>query len=206
MVKQRIIEEASGLFAHSGVKSTTMDDLAKHMGISKRTIYENFRDKETLLIACINSFYAENKEFTDKVFLKADNVVDAILVLLEKSAEQSAQVQFNMLNDIRKYYPLVYREHLICQHTSKNRNMAHMVRRGITEGVFRDDLNPEIIALFFSKQGEGITLNDKEFEKFHFTEVFENMVITFLRGICTPRGLEIVERYGLKKKEILPNQ
>ena len=56
MIKQRIIEEASELFAKMGIKRLTMGDLAKHLGVSKRTIYENFKDKEELLIACIDNF------------------------------------------------------------------------------------------------------------------------------------------------------
>ncbi len=198
MVKQRIIEEASELFTCTGVKSTTMDDLAKHMGISKRTIYENFKDKEALLIACIDNFHRESTVFSERVFNKADNVVDAILVLMQKGAEQAAQRQFDMLNDIRKYYPQVYKEHLMRMHDDKCKGMEQLVQRGISEGVFRDDLNPEIIAVFFSKQADGIAMNDRDLDKFSFTEIFENMVITFLRGICTPKGIEIIDKYKEK--------
>ncbi len=203
MVKQRIIEEASNLFSKSGVKSTTMDDLARHMGISKRTIYENFKDKEALLIACIGSFYAENRTFSERVFAKADNVIDAVLILLQKGAEQASLRQFDMLNDVRKYYPQVFKEHLACHHANKYQEMAHLVQRGIDQGVFRDDLNPEIIAHVFAKQAEGISLNDRELDRFSFSDVFENMVITFLRGICTPKGIEIIDKYKNREKEIL---
>ena len=64
MIKQRIIEEASKLFAKSGVKRVKMGDLAKHLGISKRTIYENFEDKEELLIACIDNLNEKNYKST----------------------------------------------------------------------------------------------------------------------------------------------
>ncbi len=198
MVKQRIIEEASELFARMGVKSTTMDDLARHMGISKRTIYENFKDKEALLVACIDNFHRESTVFSERVFGRADNVVDAILELLQKGAEKASQRQFDLLNEIRKYYPPVYKEHLMRMHTDKCKGMEQLVQRGISEGVFRDDLNPEIIAVFFSKQADGVATNDRDLDKFSFSEIFENMVITFLRGICTPKGIEIINRYKEK--------
>ena len=200
VVKQRIIEEASDLFLQAGVKSTTMDDLARHMGISKRTIYENFKDKETLLIACIDAFRDENHLFFEKVFTKAENVVNAILVLLQKGAEQAAQRQFNMINDIRKYYPLVFKEHLTSLNDNKCKEMGLLIQRGINEGVFREDLNPEIIAYFFCRRPED---HDSWLDKFSIIDVFENLVITFLRGICTSKGLEIIEKYKNNKPPIL---
>jgi len=193
MVKQRIIEEASELFGRSGVKSITMDDLARHLGISKRTIYENFKDKEELLIACIDSFHDESSE---KVFLDADNVAEAILAMLRKSAEQASQWQFNMVSDIRKYYPQVFKTHLIHHHYNERRNFELIVQRGIREEIFRSELNPEIIAHFFCKMEEVVIARiDKDLDKFSLADVFNNIVITILRGICTTKGIEIIDKY-----------
>ena len=198
MVKQRIIEEASELFGRSGVKSITMDDLARHLGISKRTIYENFKDKEELLIACVDAFHEENFEMQQKAFLEANNVADAILVILQKNAGPEAQRQFNLINDIRKYYPQVFREHARFQ-IDQRRKMEQLIQRGINEGVFRDDLNPEIIALFFCRQGESVTHNDKDFDRFSLAEMFNNIGFTFMRGICTAKGIEIIDKYKKSK-------
>ena len=71
MTRQRIIAEASALFAKSGIKRLTMDDLAKHIGISKRTIYEHFKNKEELLIACINDYTFGSEDSAQKVLLGA---------------------------------------------------------------------------------------------------------------------------------------
>jgi len=199
MVRQRIIEEASELFGRSGVKSITMDDLARHLGISKRTIYENFKDKEDLLIACVEVVLEENFEKQQKAFLEADNVADAILLILQKNAAQATQRQFNMINDIRKYYPQVFKEHLARFQVDQFRDMEHLIQRGIDEGVFREDLNPEIIALFFCRQGEGVIHGNKDLEKFSLTDIFDNIAITFLRGICTAKGIEIINKYKKSK-------
>ncbi|MDR2887739.1 MAG: TetR/AcrR family transcriptional regulator, partial [Bacteroidales bacterium] len=169
-MKERIIEEASKLFGRTGIKSTTMDDIARHLGISKRTIYENFKDKEALLTACINSLHVENMSFCEKIFLKAGNVAEAILVLLQKGSEQASQWQFNMLNDIRKYYPQVYKNSLLGVRADKQKKMEELVQRGMDEGVFRDSLNPQIIAYFFCSHDEIATLNNKGMDKFSITE------------------------------------
>ena len=195
MVKQRIIEEASKLFGRSGIRSITMDDLARHLGISKRTIYENFKDKEELLIACIDAFHEETHAFFEKIFNESDNVAEAILVMLRKDAEQVSQRMHNMIEEIRKYYPQVYKEHLTRFQNDKNRVFEHVLERGIKEGVFRENLNSEIIVNFFCNQADGIAHYDNYFSKFSLSEVFENLAITFLRGICTAKGLEIIDKY-----------
>jgi AcrR family transcriptional regulator len=198
MVKKRIIEEASALFGRLGVKNTTMDDLARHLGISKRTIYENFKNKEELLIACFDAFYTEKQEFSEKVFREADNVADAILVMLQQDAEKASQLQIKVADDIRKYYPQVYKEHLTRFDAAKRHEFGQMIKRGIEEGVFRENLTPEIIVHFFCSQVENIMPHDSFLNKFSLTDVFENLAITFLRGMCTSKGLEIIDRYKEK--------
>ena len=194
MVKQRIIEEASKLFGRSGVKNITMDDLARHLGISKRTIYEKFKDKEALLIACIDSFHAESQEFSKKVFLEADNVAEAILAMLRKDAERASQRKFNMIDDIRKYYPQVFLKHLALFHKDKYNDFEQILKRGIKEGVFRENLNTEIIVYVFCRHADNAQ-NDDFLSKFSLSDVFENLGLTFLRGICTAKGLEIIDKY-----------
>ena len=194
-VKERIIEEASELFGRSGVKGITMDDLARHLGISKRTIYENFKDKEDLLVACIDAFHDEGIKINEKVFFEMDNIVDAILDMLQKSADQTTQLQFNMMTDIRKYYPQVYKEHLSHFHADKYQSMKQLIQQGINEGVFRNDLNSDIIAHFFCNQGDNIVHSDKDLDRFSLSDVIENIAITFLRGICTAKGVDIIDKY-----------
>jgi len=198
MVKQRIIEKASELFGQAGVKSITMDDLARHLGISKRTIYENFKDKEELLVACVNAFHAENRAFAEKVFLESDNVANAIVLMLQNDIKQASLRRFNIIEEIRKYYPKVYKERLISLYAEKSRDFEQIIKRGIKEGIFRENLNPEIIVHFFCTQAENTAINDQFLNQFSLIDVFENLAFTFLRGISTPKGLEIIDRYKEK--------
>jgi len=198
MVKQRIIEEASELFGRAGVKSITMDELSRHIGISKRTIYENFKNKEALLIACIEAFHAKHSDFSQNVLLKAENVAEGIVLMMRKDTEEASQRLFNIIDEIRKYYPRAYKECLPRFQYDKYSGFEQMLKRGINEGVFRENLNPEIIVNFFCRRSEDFAQNDSFYKKFSLAEVFENLVITFLRGICTAKGLEIIEKYKEK--------
>jgi AcrR family transcriptional regulator len=185
MDKQHIIEKALEMIERSSVKTVTMDDIAQYLGISKRTIYECFESKEDLIAACVK----EKFERRQTIFAEKDNVIDAILVLLQIGSRQ----QFNMIKDLRKFYPQVYKEHLAQSCLNRHIEMEQLVLRGIREGIFRDDLNAEIIAYFFCTQVKEIIYNNSDFEKFSLSDVFENVAITFLRGICTAKGLEIIE-------------
>ena len=98
-----------------------------------------------------------------------------------------------MMNDVKKYYPQVYKEHLSCFHIDECRNMEQWIQRGIAEGMFRNSLKPEIIALFFCRQGESSV--DKDFGRFPIADIIDNIAITFLRGVCTAKGIEIIEKY-----------
>jgi AcrR family transcriptional regulator len=189
MIKQRIIEEASKLFAKSGVKNVTMGDLAKHLGISKRTIYENFKDKEELLVACADASHVESEEFSRKVLSRTDNMVEAMLAMLQIEGGAS------LIEEIRKYYPQVYKEHVLRIIDDRSNCYKQMINRGMAEGVFRENLNLEIIVYFFNGRAKDFLLFDLHLNKFSMNEIFENVAVTFLRGMCTDKGLEIIDNY-----------
>jgi len=193
MVRQRIIEEASELFAKSGIKNLTMGDLAKHLGISKRTIYENFKNKEELLIACIDDFNVENEDFPKKVLAMADNMVEAMLAMLQLDSTQTSQRQFALIEDIRKYYPIVYKGHLLRINADRSKYFEQIIHRGMAEGVFRENIIPEIVVHFFNSRAIDISHDDKFSGKFSLNEVFENIAVIFLRGMCTAKGIEFID-------------
>ena len=193
MVRQRIIEEASELFAKSGIRRITMGDLAKHLCISKRTIYENFKNKEELLIACIDAFQDESEKFPEKIFANAGNMVEAMLAMLQIDGAQVSQGQFSLIEEIRKYFPQVYKEYILRTIDDRSRYFEQMIHRGIAEGVFRKNLKTEIIVHFFHIWSENPVLYEGYLSKFSLSEIFENIAVTFLRGICTAKGLEIID-------------
>jgi len=192
MIKQRIIEEASKLFAKSGVKRVKMGDLAKHLGISKRTIYENFSDKEELLIACI-AYHIDSDDHTAKVLSQADNMVEAMLAMLHIEDSQTSQRKYNLIEEVRKYFPQAYKEHVLRVIGDRNHSFEQIVKRGMAEGVFRENLLPEIIVHFFNSRIEDISLDEHYLVKYSLAEILENIAITFIRGMCTTKGLQIVE-------------
>ncbi|MDR3093888.1 MAG: TetR/AcrR family transcriptional regulator [Bacteroidales bacterium] len=194
MTKERIIATAKELFQQVGLKNATMDDIAKQAGISKRTIYENFKDKEEILVACIENHVAENKCFAKGVFEKSDNVLEAVLVLVKQGSELAQAHKFILMEEIKRYYPAVHKNLVVGYGDEKIKGMTDFIKKGMNEGVFRKDMNPEIVAVILHRQQESISLNNRNLETFSFLEIFENMVVFYLRGLCTPKGLTILEK------------
>ncbi|MDR2563542.1 MAG: TetR/AcrR family transcriptional regulator [Prevotellaceae bacterium] len=199
MNKQHIVDEAMKLFLLQGVKSTTMDDIAKHLGISKRTIYENFKDKSDLLNEGINMMHGSEMEESENLRKQTDNVMEAMLLNIKRKREQFSRRKMRMLLDIKRYYPAVYAEHANRDAEIGLAKLSELFETGIRQGVFREDINPKTTAFLFSEQARLLFTEQAEkweieTEKFDFSgvQVFEDLFMNFLRGIATPKGLEII--------------
>ena len=193
-LRDRIIHKAGNLFIQYGVKNSSMDEIATSLGISKRTIYENFRDKEDLLISFLQKTWEErNAHFA--TYLTGDyNVIRVFLRVIE--AQQYlplANVKF--FEDIQKYYPQAAK--LIKEDVAKNNIfLCEFLRKGIAQGYIRSNLNVEVTA-FLVEDGTQTYIRASYLEKppFSFQELFFTMMINFIRGISTEKGIRIIDQY-----------
>ncbi len=99
-LRERIITAATEAFTSKGIKSITMDDIAAALGISKRTLYEVFSDKESLLKECILKAQADRDKYLQKVFEQSHNVLEVILAVFQKSIEMFHQTNKRFFEDI----------------------------------------------------------------------------------------------------------
>ena len=193
-LRDRIIEKAGNLFIQYGIKNSSMDEIATSLGISKRTIYENFKDKEDLLISFLQkTWYERNAHFA--TYLTGDyNVISVFLRVIE--AQQNlplANVKF--FEDIQKYYPQAAK--LIKEDVARsNAFLRDFLRKGIAQGYIRSDLNVEVTA-FLVEDGTQTYIRASYLEKppFSFQELFFTMMINFIRGISTEKGIRIIDQY-----------
>jgi len=199
--RERIIQEAAVLFLKFGIRAVTMDSIAHHLGMSKRTIYEHFADKNELLMSVMENMAARQKESFRKIMSEAGNVIEALFEILS-----IATLHFNNTNptffmDLNKYHYRVYEK--ICQKLDiKNYEMSlAMLRRGVDEKVFRDDINIEVVnvgihsALDMTREND--ELSGGRFSRF---EILDNLLFNYLIGISTSRGQELINKYKEQKK------
>jgi AcrR family transcriptional regulator len=196
-IEERIIKWATELFLKQGVRGVTMDNIAHHLGISKRTIYENFKDKDELLKQCIICHKSAKIEQKRIIVAESSNALEIIYKIMFDLIITLKNTHPTFYSDIRKYYPSLWEE-MVERKSKHSKTHTHelclLLSKGVEDGLFRQDFSIEITALILQVQFEAMT-DEQLFppEKYSVSEVFNNIMIQFTRGIATPKGLRIID-------------
>lgn len=191
-LRERIIQTAVQSFCTHGIKSITMDDIAASLGISKRTLYEVFADKESLLEECILKGQQDGDEFVRGVLATSSNVLEVLLRCYQWSIEKFHTTNKKFFEDIKKY-PKAYE----LMKNNRNRSSEDTVRffkEGVTQGIFRDDVNFAIVNLLVRDQLD-LLMNSDICNEYSFIDVYESIMFTFLRGVSTEKGARVLEDF-----------
>jgi TetR/AcrR family transcriptional regulator, cholesterol catabolism regulator len=195
-VKNEILHKATQMFLDLGFKSVTMDDLAKELAISKKTIY-SFFDNKTALVECCTlqlckTISANIKELATKNLHPIDELFEVRQIVRRflKNEQSSPQYQ------LQKYFPSLFKklkdEQLMMMREFLMRNLS----KGIEIGVYREDLNPEMVfRLYFYTY---FSLRDPQLypEKiFNAQELIFEHINYHIRGIATPKGADYLNNY-----------
>ncbi len=195
-LRDKIIDTAMALFAHKGLKMVRMDDIALKMHISKRTVYEIFGDKEALLIAGIQK---QHEEYTSQMdhFVKytCHNVIDILVKGYKLTILRDKKIVPAFYEEIHKYPRVV--ELLKSLHESKEERSLDFFKEGVEEGIFREDINYPLI-LKMSNLATDAAMANQLFKLYKVSEICEMFATVMLRGICTPKGAELLEQ-GMKE-------
>lgn len=197
-LRGRILEVAMQDFIQRGIRAVKMDDIAGSLGISKRTLYEIFPNKESLLLEGIRLKQAMGEEEMAKyVTEKNPNTMDIIMKFYHMQMEELSSLPLTFITEISRY-PLVT-EFLRKKHQKSEENANRFSQRGVKEGYFRSDVDYELI----SRLGEGMTQNAIARQLYFQYEpqyIFRNIIFLFLRGFCTQKGLEYIDNTLIENK------
>ncbi len=191
-MRERILTEAERLFWKYGVRSVTMEDIAKQLGISKKTIYQHFNDKEQVLVQVIRDKMGRNVSEMDCMVVEMDNPIEEILQVLYAMQKSADKVSPNLLMDVKRYYPEAfaifreYKENFIMQSILEN------IQKGIAQGLYRPDINPSILARLRVEQIE-LAFNSDIFPTDQYTmeDIQYELIHHFIRGMLTEKGFTI---------------
>ena len=191
LLKGRILETAMKAFAERGVKAVRMDDVAQMLGISKRTLYEIYRDKEELLYQGDMHFDQEAKKSMNAFIQQASSVMDIILEAYQRRVLRTGTVNPLFYEDIQKYPK-------VTDYLNKEREHAYdqflgFLQRGVREGYFRDDINYELVAQMFNAINTFV-MTQHLLSRYSIQQVFANMLLIPLRGFCTKKGLQVIDK------------
>jgi TetR/AcrR family transcriptional regulator, cholesterol catabolism regulator len=193
-MEERIKKESMQLFMKQGVRSVTMDDIARHMGISKRTIYEHFKDKDALVKECILSHKREQEAHRKIIILESSNMMEAIYRVMFEFMLSIKHTHPSFMSDVKKYHHVIC-EDLIEKYREDNiREMINLIQQGIDEGLFRSEIHVEVIARILNVQLRALS-DEQVFpsSRYSVSDVFFNIIVTFTRGIATEKGIAVIE-------------
>lgn len=194
--KERIIEQAMRMFVTQGIKSVRMDDIAQQLGVSKRTLYELFGDKEGLLYLAMTCYFEQNRARWTALCSDARNVLESMFMVLG-SVMDHADTTGRLMDNLRKFYPAVH-DKLTREGTEKNRQEFRvMLMQGIAEGLFIDRINIDLcINVLYYTASALVTRKDLVLpEGISEREAFVQIISNFFRGISTAKGLQLVDDY-----------
>lgn len=195
MTKEQVMTTALDLFSQYGIKSVSMDDIARNMSISKRTLYEFFDDKENLLQEAIKFHNNAMRTILSDLEKGPYTALDVVVLFYEEFMKRPRWYNRKYYDDLKRYPKAV--EQAEKDKADFTKRCIKLLNRGAKEGVFDKDVNIEILALLAKEQLKMIRPS-KTFLNHSVAEVFKTVLFTFLRGICTEKGLAILERYALK--------
>ncbi len=204
-MKERILAEAERLFWKFGVRSVTMEEIAKQLGISKKTIYQHFSDKEQILYQVIQHKTSRNQSEMECMVTDTANPVEEILNVLNMMQKNADQISPNLLMDIKRYYPQAFSLFRQYKEGQIMRSILENIQKGILQGLYRADINPAILARLRVEQIE-LAFNHDLFpsDQYSMHDVQAELIHHFVRGMLTEEGFDVYNQYVKKVKEIQP--
>lgn len=201
-MKDQIIEVSLQQFLKHGIRKMTVQKLIEPMGISTKTVYKYFSDKEDLLKHCLVKHYSELAKGFDLLSQEEQNPVIKIFKLWYTAMQLDFGVNHIFYQDLNYYYPQLQDAVLHKFFKKKFSEFGKFVGMGIKQGYFRDDIEPAIIPEVISILYSGITRTN-QLKKYKLTPIalMQNTIEAYLRGICTDKGLKELKRnYSLITK------
>jgi len=202
-MENRILFKARDLMLLNGVKHVTMDDIANQLGMSKKTIYQFYKDKDALVMAVVNFELEEQSSKCQRTQDTADNAVHEMFMLLEDIQQMFKNMNPMTMNEIAKYYPEAFAR--IQNH--KDEFMHQIIKtnliKGIEQGVYRKEIDPEILSIY-RLETCFVPFNPQlyPFSKFDIGKVTLQIIENFIYGVMSLKGIELMEKYKLQEATI----
>ncbi len=195
-IKNKILQAAFKLFMRNGIKSVSMDDIALSLGVSKKTLYRWFENKDQLVVAMLQEHLDKMEADCCTFCTEAKNAIEELFQIMQMIRQQLAGIHPSVFYDLQKYHQpawqiwTTYKNKFIMQQITQN------LQAGIEQGLYRTDFDLEIIARLRLAQMEDV-FNPEIFppEKFELQTVQLATIEHFMRGIASLKGHKLINTY-----------
>ena len=188
-LKEKILQTATSAFVEKGIKDVKMDDIANALSISKRTLYEIYGDKETLLFEVVKRHTQNKREILRKYGEEGHHVIEIILEAYRLRVKESHDVNPAFYEDIIRYPQIV--KYMESQREENKEQFMLFMQRGVKEGLFRADVDYTILPHLFEAIAQYV-MKTNLYNKYSLEQIFTNLLLVPLRGFSTEKGLKIL--------------
>ena len=201
-IKNNILLKVTVLFFKYGIKSVTMDDIARELGMSKKTLYQFFENKNDLLAQIMVCETERDIKMMHFVLTNSENAVDELMGFAKHGLEEFAKMKTSptIMYDLQKYYRDIWQQFETGINERMYEGTKNNIERGKQEGLYRTEMDADIIAKLYVGQMMSL-INEDVFPSKSYDKIrlFLQYLIYHIYGIATPKGIALFEA---KMKEI----
>ena len=193
---ERILIKSNELFKKFGIRAVTLDEISNVLGISKKTIYQFFEDKDTLVDAVMMQEFKKDYEECKNCSINAKNAIEEIFMLMENMDRDFRNMNPIILFDLKKFHFKTHQKFMQHIHQNMMQMIVANLKRGITEGFYRENLEVETIARY--RMSSMWLLFEPEIfpsEQFELQKIFREISELFLHGLVNAKGFKLIEKY-----------
>ena len=199
--RERIIQEARNLFLRLGIRSVSMDEIATQLGVSKKTLYQHFQDKDELVDLVLQGQISNMKAETTQTVESASNAIEEIFNMMDMMVKHSRNMNPVVIFDLQKYHLSSFQKFHAYQNDFLLNIISNNLKKGVAEGLYRGDIKIEILAKFrLETLMMGFNMDAFPSDKYNVTEVSLVIIENFLYGLATEKGFNMIEAYKTNRK------
>ncbi|MEL6863808.1 MAG: TetR/AcrR family transcriptional regulator [Bacteroidota bacterium] len=194
--RQRILLQAENMFLRYGIKSVTMDDIARDLGISKKTLYQYVSNKADLIQKIFDQHVEMEKQVIDEVTNQSKDAIDEILNIAKTVIQMLRGMSPNTIYDLRKYYRDIWMMMEALHQKYIYQVIKTNLERGKKEGLYREDLHADIVAkLYVAKNSLVVDEELFPLREYNKEKLFSEYINYHIHGIASAKGLKLLEKY-----------
>ena len=196
--KDRILTYAKETFTRYGIKAIPTDKIVSDLGISKKTLYQLFANKSILVQEVCQSLVEEEEHACIGIITKSNDAIDELMQLIRHAIAMFQKISPGMIYEVRKFYPEAWK--IVEKHNGEFllQKVAENLKRGIQEGVYRRNINVDIVSrVRVSSINTGFDPHIFPESQFNLMDVHLQLFELYLYGIVTDKGRQLLEKYLL---------
>lgn len=189
---ENLLKKVNDLYTRYGIRSVTMDDISRELGISKKTLYQYVKDKEDLVDKTMMYEFSSKRKFIEENKLR--NAIEDIFFLNNMINRFIKESNPSKMYDLKKYYPAVFEKMAKLKRERTMNSMIQNYKKGKAEGLYRKEMDEEILAKMYILRMESVSHDDVvSISEFTSPKFIYEIFIYHIRGIASKKGIEFLE-------------